>query len=258
MTITLDNLSIGYRSKSATTTVAAGISATVEEGRLTCLIGENGIGKSTLLRTLAGFQASLGGHIYIKGKDMAQYSSKALSHEVSVVLTTKPDVMSMTVSEIVSLGRTPYTGFWGTLRDEDKTVVAESMRIVGIEHLASRLITTLSDGERQKMMIAKALAQQTPIIVLDEPTAYLDYPSKVEMMQLLLRLSREEGKTIFLSTHDLEIALQVADTLWIMTRRTPIAIGSPCELAANGSLSAFIDRKGIMFEPNTMSIKIMS
>lgn len=256
MTITLKDLTIGYRSKGVTTTVAAGINAAVEAGRLTCLIGENGIGKSTLLRTLAGFQPRLGGHIYIKGRDMEQYTPKSLAREVSVVLTTKPDVMNMTVSEIVSLGRTPYTGFWGTLHDDDKTAVKESIEAVGISHLASRMITTLSDGERQKMMIAKALAQNTPIIVLDEPTAYLDYPSKVEMMQLLLRLSRETGKTIFLSTHDLEIALQVADTLWIMTRRAPIAVGSPRGLASSGALSAFIDRAGISFEPDTMSIRI--
>lgn len=258
MTIKLEDLSIGYRSKSATTIVAAGINASVESGCLTCLIGENGIGKSTLLRTLSGFQPSLSGHIYIKGKDMAFYTPHTLSRKISVVLTTKPDVMSMTVREIVSLGRTPYTGFWGTLHDDDKAVVQESMEMVGISRLESRLITQLSDGERQKMMIAKALAQKTPIIVLDEPTAYLDYPSKVEMMQLLLRLSREAEKTIFLSTHDLEIALQVADTLWIMTHQAPISIGSPRNLADSGALSAFIDRSGIRFDPATMSIKIKS
>jgi len=130
------------------------------------------------------------------------------------------------------------------------------MELVGIAELGSRMITTLSDGERQKMMIAKALAQMTPLIILDEPTAYLDYPSKVEMMRLLKRLSRDTGKTIFLSTHDLEIALQTADTLWLMTRCSPLGIGSPAELAANGSLSRFIDREGISFQLADMHIYI--
>lgn len=256
MTISVKDLSIGYRTKSGTVTVAAGITAAVEAGQLTCLIGENGIGKSTLLRTLAGFQPALAGHIYINGIDTAKYTPNSLARQISVVLTTKPDIMSMTVYEIVGLGRTPYTGFWGTLNDRDKAVVTQSLDMVGIGGLADRLITTLSDGERQKMMIAKALAQQTPIIILDEPTAYLDYPSKVEMMMLLQRLSRETNKTIFLSTHDLEIALQTADTIWQMTRGEAVSIGTPAELAANGALSRFIDRPGITFSPSTMSIRI--
>ena len=256
MTISLNTLSIGYRTKNGTITVASDITADVESGRLTCLIGQNGVGKSTLLRTLAGFQPALGGNINIKGKDTSLYTPRQLAREVSVVLTAKPDVQSMTVKEIVGLGRTPYTGFWGTPGDDDNRIVAESLDMVGISRLADRQITTLSDGERQKMMIAKALAQQTPIIILDEPTAFLDYPSKVEMMQLLLRLSREAGKTIFLSTHDLEIALQIADTIWLMTSDDGVSIGTPTELAAAGALSRFIDRPGICFDASDMKITI--
>lgn len=256
MSITLEDLAIGYKTRGGDISVSTGINASVEAGQLTCLIGENGVGKSTLLRTLAGFQPPLGGHIYIKGKDISRLAPKELAREVSVVLTAKPDFMSMTVEEIVGLGRTPYTGFWGTLRNDDKQIVRQSMELVGIDELGSRMISTLSDGERQKMMIAKALAQMTPLIMLDEPTAYLDYPSKVEMMRLLKRLSREAGKTIFLSTHDLEIALQIADTLWLMTRCKPLAVGSPAELASNGSLSRFIDRAGISFQPSDMHILI--
>lgn len=256
MSITIENLTIGYRSKGGNTAVAAGINATVEAGRLTCLIGENGVGKSTMLRTLAGFQPALGGHVIIDGKDCSRYRPAELAQKVSVVLTTKPDFMSMSVEEIVGLGRTPYTGFWGTLRDDDKAIVGQSMEMVGIGHLSSRMISTLSDGERQKMMIAKALAQMTPMIILDEPTAYLDYPSKVDMMRLLKRLSHEAGKTVFLSTHDLEIALQVADTLWLMRRGEPMDIGSPRELASAGALNRFIDRTGISFHPADMRIAI--
>lgn len=254
--ISLDSLSIGYNTKDGRRTVAEGISASVPDGKLTCLIGPNGVGKSTLLRTLAAFQPKLGGSIYIEGKEISEYTNKDLARLVSVVLTGKPEVMNMTVREIVGLGRTPYTGFWGTLRDGDKYVVEESMRQTGICHLAGRMTGTLSDGERQKMMIAKALAQQTPAIILDEPTAFLDYPSKVETMQLLMRLSRETGKTIFMSTHDLELVLQTADMLWLMTRDNGIRIGTPAELAANGALSGFIDRRGITFDRSSMRITV--
>ena len=254
--ISLDNLSIGYSTKDGRRTVAEGISASVPDGKLTCLIGPNGVGKSTLLRTLAAFQPKLGGSIYIKGKEISEYTNKDLARLVSVVLTGKPEVMNMTVREIVGLGRTPYTGFWGTLRDDDKDVVEDSMRQVGICHLADRTTGTLSDGERQKMMIAKALAQQTPAIILDEPTAFLDYPSKVDTMQLLMRLSRETGKTIFMSTHDLELVLQTADMLWLMTRDNGISIGTPAGLAANGALSGFIDRHGIIFDRSSMRITV--
>ena len=163
----------------------------------------------------------------------------------------------MTVRELVCLGRSPFTGFWGTYSKEDLRVVDESLALVGIEALSSRMIHTLSDGERQKVMIAKALAQQTPVIYLDEPTAFLDYPSKVEVLQLLRRISRKAEKTIFLSTHDVELALQLADTIWLMTRETGVNIGSPRELAQQGILGSFIEREDIAFDPETLAIKIL-
>jgi len=165
------------------------------------------------------------------------------------VLTEKPDIRNMTVEELVGLGRSPYTGFWGTLTQEDKKVVNHSIHLVGIDKLQDRMIQTLSDGERQKVMIAKALAQETPVIYLDEPTAFLDYPSKVEMMQLLFKLSRETDKTIFLSTHDLELALQIADKLWLMDKQKGVRIGAPEDLSLDGSLGSFFARKGIVFDP---------
>ena len=162
----------------------------------------------------------------------------------------------MTVTELVGLGRSPYTGFWGTLQKEDKEIVDRSISLVGITALKDRMIQTLSDGERQKVMIAKALAQETPVIYLDEPTAFLDYPSKVEMMQLLHQLSRKTDKTIFLSTHDLELALQIADCLWLMDRSEGLSIGTPKELADRGVLSRFVERRGISFDRRTLTIKI--
>lgn len=236
--------------------MAEGLTVSLPEGRLTCLIGYNGAGKSTLLRTLAGFQPKLGGNIYIGGREISDYSGRELSRTVSVVLTSKPDVMNMTVREIVALGRTPYTGYWGTLGDEDRRIVDDSMRQVGIDRLAERMSGTLSDGERQKMMIAKALAQQTPLIILDEPTAFLDYPSKVETMLLLVRLCRETGKTIFMSTHDLELALQTADMLWLVTPGRGIHTGTPHQLADSGDLSEFIERSGIVFHRDTLHITV--
>lgn len=278
--IELKELTIGYAQKNNTKVVASDINATLHSGRLTCLIGANGIGKSTLLRTLSAFQPPLSGEIFIDNESpipLSTLTDKQLSRLIGVVLTEKPDVQNMTVFELVGLGRSPYTGFWGRLNEDDKEVVKESLRLVGIESLQDRLIQTLSDGERQKTMIAKALAQQTPVIYLDEPTAFLDYPSKVEMLTLLRHLARETGKTIFLSTHDMELALQIADELWLMTADTPssdtaespsnnglcqspkettLIIGTPRELAANGSLSHFIDRPGLHFDPQTLAIRV--
>lgn len=248
-TIRIQNLSIGYVGNNNVNVVAKNITATIFSGELTCLLGANGVGKSTLLRTLSAFQPKLEGEIYIEGKEISEFNDKQLSHVISVVLTEKPDIRNMTVEELVGLGRSPYTGFWGTLTQEDKKVVNHSIHLVGIDKLQDRMIQTLSDGERQKVMIAKALAQETPVIYLDEPTAFLDYPSKVEMMQLLFKLSRETDKTIFLSTHDLELALQIADKLWLMDKQKGVRIGAPEDLSLDGSLGSFFARKGIVFDP---------
>ena len=254
-TITLKNLSIGYRSKHQLRTVASAINASLAGNSLTCLIGPNGVGKSTLLRTLAGFQPALDGEILLLGKPVSTYSAHELAKEISIVLTSKPDAAQLTVKEVVGIGRSPYTGFWGTLSADDATIVSESLQKVGILQLAACNIQELSDGERQKVMIAKALAQQTSIIILDEPTAFLDFPSKVETLQMLRRLAHEEHKTILLSTHDVELALQLADQLWLMEPQQ-LSIGSPRELADNGSLSRFIERDGIRFDNERMSIEI--
>jgi len=184
-------------------------------------------------------------------REIDTYSDKELSRTIGVVLTEKCDVRNMTARELIEMGRSPYTGFWGTLHGEDREIVERSIALVKIENLADRMVHTLSDGERQKVMIAKALAQQTPVIFLDEPTAFLDFPSKVEIMQLLHQLTRETGKTIFLSTHDLELALQIADKIWLMDRQHGITIGTPEDLALEGHLSGFFARKGIVFDMET-------
>lgn len=247
-TIELQNLSIGYITKKERKVVAEGITANIQSGELTCLLGANGIGKSTLLRTLSAFQPKLAGEVFVQGKEIASYTEKQLSKLLSVVLTEKCDVKNMSACELIGLGRSPYTGFWGTLNEDDKQMVDKAISLVKIENLANRMVDTLSDGERQKVMIAKALAQDTPIIFLDEPTAFLDFPSKVEIMQLLHRLSRKTNKTIFLSTHDLELALQIADKIWLIDKQSSVTIGTPEDLSLSGKLSSFFARKGIIFD----------
>ena len=231
--------------------VAEHLTANIHQGCLTCLLGENGVGKSTLLKTLSAFQAPLGGSICIQGRELGQYTERELARTIGIVLTEKPDVQQMTAMELVEMGRAPYTGFWGRLNDDDRRACEEAMALIGIGHLKNRMIETLSDGERQKVMIAKTLAQQTPIIYLDEPTAFLDYPSKVDMLLLLSRISRE-----------------VADEIWLMTRPhteiteitergAKLLIGTPHELAQSGALSQFVERgKGIEFNKATLSVRV--
>lgn len=172
------------------------------------------------------------------------------------MLTSKLDVAQLSVLDIVGIGRSPYTGFWGTLSSEDKQIAEEAIRQVGIPHLSQRNIQELSDGERQKVMLAKALAQQTSLIILDEPTAFLDFPSKVETLQMLRRLAHEQHKSILLSTHDVELALQLSDRLWLMEPGR-LSIGTPRELSQDGSLSRFIERDGIRYDKERMRIEIL-
>ncbi len=210
MQFTLSHLDIGYQAHHK---IISNINVDVKSGRLTCLIGANGVGKSTLLKTLAGFLPKLGGEILLNNLSLATLSSKELAHKISVVLTTKPNVQNITAEEMVGMGRSPYTGFFGILGREDKQVVNDAIERVGIMSLKSRVVETLSDGERQKVMIAKALAQQTPVILLDEPTAFLDFPSKADCYRLLRETAHQLDKIILLSTHDLDLAMRFADTI---------------------------------------------
>lgn len=225
-TIQLKDLSIGYKLHNGKTkTIASHINASVESGMLTCLIGRNGTGKSTLLRSMTGFIPPLEGQVILEGRDLSMLSATERARIISIVLTERPETDNITVNELVGMGRLPYTNFWGTLQEEDRQIVDDAMQMIGIYELRNRKIGTLSDGEKQKAMIGKAIAQQTPVIILDEPTAFLDYPSKQETMLLLHQLAQELNKTIFLSTHDLNIAYQVADKIWCMGNDDGLRIG---------------------------------
>lgn len=235
MVISLSQLSVGY---SLSHPVISDINLELRSGQLACLIGENGIGKSTLLKTLTGFLPKLKGSLLLGNRDIESFSQRELARQVSIVLTQKPDVQNLTIEEIIGLGRSPYTGFFGRLRTEDRKVVDDAIATMGIEKLRGRMIQTLSDGERQKVMIAKALAQETPIILLDEPTAFLDFPSKAETFQSLQRMAHERDKLILLSTHDLELAVRFADSLLEVKKGTLQAV-SASEVKA--SIRAIID-----------------
>ena len=255
-TIQLRNVTTGYRVKGKEKEISLGLNAALHTGEMTCLLGPNGAGKSTLLRTLAGFQPSLGGEITVNNKPLKKYAPKELAKAVSVVLTQNAGIKNMTVEEVLAIGRSPYTGFWGRLHERDHKMIEKCLSWVGIEDLSSRKMHTLSDGERQKVMIAKAIAQETPIILLDEPTAFLDYPSKVAMMLLLHRLAKALKKTIFLSTHDLEHALQISDQIWLLDHDKGLTTGIPEDLCAEGHIGRYFEREGIGFDAETCTFSI--
>lgn len=249
-------LTIGYRTNKGDRVIEEGISLSLDAGELICLIGPNGAGKSTLMKTLSGFLPPLAGDVIIAGKSLSSYSGMDLAKTVSVVLTERINVENMTVSELVGLGRSPYADFWGSLSARDKAVVEESLNLVGISGLSDRNVTSLSDGERQKAMIAKAIAQETPVIILDEPTAFLDYPSKAEIMKLLKSLAKNKNKTVFLSTHDLEIAFQIADKLILMDNVQGVTSGNIRDLACDGTLNRYFDKGCVSFDRESMRFLI--
>lgn len=240
ITVKADNLNIGYRRGSNPVTVASNICGALSSCELTCLLGPNGAGKSTLLRTLTGYQPPLGGDVMLFDKPLTAYTPGQISRSIGVVLTERISVQDMTARQVVETGRSPYTGFWGTLSSADKDIVEKSMEAVGIAALADKPISDLSDGERQKVMIAKALAQQTPVVFLDEPTAFLDYPSKVDTMRLLRDLARERGMTVFMSTHDIGLALDICDRAWLMDYSGQVTIGTPDVLIQSGILEKIL------------------
>lgn len=212
----LHDVTIGYRGK----VVAKGLTATLRRGELTCLIGRNGTGKSTLMRTMAALQKPLGGTVTIDGKDIATMTARQRARLIGIVTTERVEVQNMTVWDMVAMGRSPYTGFFGRLSEQDKEIIETSLRMMHMETFSQRSINSLSDGERQKVMIAKTLAQQTPVVFLDEPTAFLDYPSKIETMQTLQTLCHDSGIAMLLSTHDLDIALKHCDNVWTISEET--------------------------------------
>jgi iron complex transport system ATP-binding protein len=249
--LNLLQLVIGYRvHNGASVKVAGPFNLAMENGRLNCLIGPNGVGKSTLLRTIAGIQPALSGYVKILGELPEKMKSEKLSRLLSIVLTDRIGHGNLKAKDVVAMGRTPYTGWFGTLDKEDRKKVAWAVEMTGIAALIDKNILELSDGERQKVMIARALAQDTPLMLLDEPTAHLDLPNRIEIVRLLRKLAAETSKAIIMSTHELDLALQAADNIWLMTNDHTIYSGAPEDLVLNDTFGRTFTKKGIDFDKN--------
>lgn len=247
--LTTHNLSIGYRtSRKTVRCVARDISVCLEAGELVCLLGPNGAGKSTLLRSLAGMQPPISGEVRLLGDDIYRLAPQDLAKSLSLVLTDKVDVGMLSAYTLVSLGRHPYTDWWGKLTAEDEAIIHWAIKSVGALHLAARQVSELSDGERQKIMIARALAQSPMVMLLDEPTAFLDLPRRVEIMQLLRQLARETNQAILLSTHDLDLALRLADQVWLLTANGILHVGAPEDLVLSGAFADTFRSEGVEFD----------
>lgn len=243
-----ENLSIGYTAGAETYAVHSHLDLTLNRGEMLCLVGPNGSGKSTLLRTIAGLQSALDGNVFIQGNRINDLSVQQLAHLRSVVLTSRFECGYMTVAELVSLGRFPHLGWHGRLSTRDRRRVAEAIALTGLNKLSSRRLNQLSDGELQRTMIAKALAQESPVILLDEPTAHLDLPSRVAVMKLLQGLARETATAIVLSTHELDLAMQSADRFWLMSAHNEIRCGLPEQLALDGAISQVFNSEDVHFD----------
>ena len=233
------DLLIGYKDKA----ILPSINVSLKEGNLIALIGPNGAGKSTLFKTLTAYIKPVGGSIELMGKDLSSYSVKEKATMIGLVLTERPDDMCLKVHDVVASGRCPYTNFFGKIEKEDENIIQESLEVVGIKYLTDRYFNTLSDGEKQKVMIAKTLAQNTPIIFMDEPTAFIDYPSKIELFSLMKMLTKERNKTIIFSSHDLELLLRYTDDIWVISKGKELISSSKDELIASGFLKEYFNLK---------------
>ena len=242
------DLTIGYRTGRRMTRVHEHLSFRLYPGELTCLLGANGMGKSTLLRTLAASQPALSGELLLEGRPLSHYSEKERSRRIGMVLTDKTQAGGLTVYELVALGRQPHTGFFGRLQRQDHVRIAEALEAVGIAHKAQSYTAELSDGERQKVMIAKAVVQECPLILLDEPTAFLDVVSRIEIMDLLHKLAVEQNKAILLSTHNVEQALVLADKLWLLSQERGLQCGVTEDLILNHRMDSLFGRPDIQFD----------
>lgn len=234
----LCGLTAGYAASRKTCTVVDGFTVNVHPGTFTCVLGVNGVGKSTLLRTLARLQMPLAGSVSYGGRNLAAFPRRALARTVGVVLTVRnATALQLTVRELVELGRSPYTGFFGRLTREDSDVVLHAMEVAGVASMAARRVGMLSDGERQKVFVARALAQQTPVMLLDEPTAFLDYPAEAAMFALMRRMAHGGGKTVIAATHSVAAALREADMLWLLRRSATPLVATPREVLASNLLA---------------------
>lgn len=245
------DLAIGYHTNKGNKVVHSNVNLTLYNGEVTCLLGLNGAGKSTLIKTLCGFLPALEGNVFLRDKSLSAYSHSEFAREVGVVLTEKTNAGGISVYELVSLGRHPYTGFFGSLKPKDHKIIEESLQSVGIYHKKDNYVSELSDGERQKVMIAKVLAQECPIIVLDEPTAFLDVTSRIETMVLLRKLAHKQNKAIILSTHDIDSAIQMGDNLWLLSKGKAVRYGAPEDLIMDGTVGEFFSKENIVFDKST-------
>jgi iron complex transport system ATP-binding protein len=245
--LSTSNLSIGYKSKKGIMAIAQNLNLTLDSGKLIALIGANGIGKSTLLRTITGIQSPLAGNVFLNEKNINTYKPLDLAQNLSLVLTEKLPPSNLSVFELVALGRQPYTNWIGTLSQTDIEKVQEAMQLTQIEHLASKRHFEISDGQLQKVLIARALAQDTPLIILDEPTTHLDLLHKVSLFKLLKKLTQETQKCILFSTHDIDLAIQLSDEMIIMTPEMVIQ-DEPCNLISKGSFATLFKDEHIVFD----------
>ena len=237
----LKNLSIGYFSGNSKKEVQKNINLTAHKGELIALIGTNGCGKSTLLRSISCLQPVLNGQILLDGMNIIEMSPKKRATQISVVLSTQESIASFTVKELIAIGRDPFTGWLGNLDDNDKEMIHNAIEVTHLQGYENRNIHKLSDGERQRVFIARAMAQDTPLMVLDEPTSHLDLPNRISTLLLLQKLARQTSKTILISTHELETAMQVADKIWLMKKHAGISVGTPEDLILTGAINSAFD-----------------
>jgi iron complex transport system ATP-binding protein len=249
-------LIIGYHQGNKRKQVAGPLNLEVAAGQLICLLGPNGCGKSTLLRTIAGLQGALQGHIEIEGKDLHQLKPAQIAKKISLVLTDNVRAGNLDVYALIALGRYPHSGWLGVLNKKDREIIDQAVASTHTAAFLERKLDSLSDGECQKVMLARALAQDTPLIILDEPTAHLDLPSRIQLMRLLHQLAKDTNKAILISTHELDLALQVADQIWLMRATGELSVGLPEELVLNGSFQEAFDKDGILFDPLTGTFNI--
>ncbi|MDM8003795.1 MAG: ABC transporter ATP-binding protein [Bacteroidota bacterium] len=243
------DLAVGYRNRKKTFTVMKGISLQARRGELVALIGRNGTGKSTLLRTLVGLQPPLGGEIMLDSRSLQDTGMSDLPRIVSFVSTEPVAVRNIRVRDVVALGRFPYTNWIGTRTAADNDAVTAALEATGMAWLAERSIDSISDGERQRTLIARSLAQDTGLLVMDEPTAFLDLPSRYGIVSLLRSLTREKGKCVIYSTHDLDTAINEADRIWLMTEEG-VSNGAPEDLMLKGTLASAFESPLLSFSVN--------
>ena len=251
--LTAKQLSIGYQNSASEMIVASGLDCSLRSGEFVCLLGPNGAGKSTLIRTLAGMQKPLAGGLRLSGKAMCDIAPRERARAVSVVLTEAMPSGMMDAYSLVSLGRHPYSGWFGGLSDQDRERIEWSIDAVGAKPLANRQVSELSDGERQKISIARALTQEAKLMLLDEPTAYLDLPRRVELMSILRNLAHQENLALLLSTHDLDLALRFADRLWLMTPSGNLLQGAPEALALDGQFAEVFASENLNWDASSGS-----